>query len=161
MQHLVHVSCKCSPTNGHVFGDILIHAATGHCGITRSKSNESRYYTDPETCITYNCVINGKTKLYARKVTCEPRCDKNGRPQICRVKKTVQRKREFKCTPTGRFEAQGYGTIYPDFPIENQSQCECYAVDEVDMLCPTAPPVVTSGERTTTTAIPSHISNLP
>lgn len=164
---IVHKLCSISmlPANAQsnqpiiMFNDILIHAANGHCGIKRAKSNESRYYTDPATCITYNCVIK-EPKLYARKVTCEPRCDKNGRPQICRMKKNVQRRREFKCTPAGRFDAQGYGTIYRDFFIQNQSQCECYSVNEVDMLCPTVPPSV-SGQTTTTTAIPSHISNLP
>lgn len=138
---------------------ISFHVANGHCGIERSKSNESRLYT--ENNIEYDCIIRN-TDRYVRKVECESRCDKNGEPQICRVKNTYKRKREFACTPTINYTGQN--VIYPSLEVEQQSQCECYKLSDVDLTCPPEPPSVrcqTATKTATTTAMPPELSNRP
>lgn len=129
------------------------YAVNGHCGIHRDKSSEERSHTDPETSIDYTCAIEDE-KLYIRKITCTPRCDKSGEPVICRVKNNFKRSRRFKCTPTDEFP--GFGNIYEDFVVYQQSKCECFKLSDVELACPTTRPPV----RCPTTA-PADISNRP
>ncbi len=125
---------------------------SGHCGIERVKSNESRPYTDPNTRIDYICTIL-EVKRYVRKVTCESRCEKEGQEAICRVKNNVERKRNFICHPTSDFA--GFGNVYREFVVHQQSQCECYHVSDVDLTCPTTPPPVRCPTTTQEATTPS------
>lgn len=127
----------------------FICTANGHCGIERVKSNESRPYTDPETHIDYICEIMDP-KRYVRKVTCESRCQKDSQEHICRVKSSVERKRDFICRPTSDFA--GFGNVYREFVVEQQAQCECFPLSEVELTCPTTPPPVRCPTTTRRTA---------
>lgn len=127
----------------------FICTANGHCGIERVKSNESRPYTDPETHIDYICEIMDP-KRYVRKVTCESRCQKDNQEHICRVKSSVERKRDFICRPTSDFA--GFGNVYREFVVEQQAQCECFPLSEVGLTCPTTPPPVRCPTTTRRTA---------
>ena len=133
--------------------------AVGNCGLERSNSNESRFYTDLNTNVDYTCTIRNKDH-YARKIHCEPRCDKSGEPTICRIKSRKLRKRDFICTPTSEYA--GFGNVYREFEVEIQTKCECYAVADVDLNCSqmtTEKPV--RCRTATTTSVPTEIDNRP
>lgn len=136
----------------HFYTSISESSVGGHCGIERLRSNESRPYTDPDTRISYICSILDEKK-YARKITCESRCEKDSQPVICRVKSTVQRKRDFICHPTSDFH--GFGNIYREFVIEHQSQCECFQLSDVELTCPTTRPPVRCPTTTRTEPTPT------
>ena len=107
----------------------------GHCGVERKRSEEERSYTDPQRNINYTCVIES-ARLYVRKATCEPRCNSNGEPVICRVKNRVKRTRRFVCSPTNVYPGSGFTNIYRKFEVEQQSGCECFKLTDVGVSCP-------------------------
>ena len=116
------------------------------------KSNESRPYTDPDTRISYICTIL-EEKKYVRKVTCNSRCEKEGQQHICRVKNNVERKRNFICHPTSDFP--DFGNIYREFVVEQQSQCECFQLSDVELTCPTTRPPIRCPTTTRTAPTPT------
>ena len=131
---------------------MFILAVNGHCGITRVKSNESRPYTDPDTHISYICTIFEESR-YVRKVTCESRCQKEGQEAICRIKNSLERKRDFICRPTSDFP--GFGNVYREFTVIQQNQCECYHISDVELTCPTTRPPVRCPTTTRGASTPS------